>query len=96
MKAIKDLLFGVSIDAVSGRTSEQVSGIVHDSRKVIASSLFVAVRGLQTDGHDYIDIAISAGAKAIVCEHMPSHTVAGVVYIAVADAQEALAILASN
>lgn len=96
MKAIKDLLFGVSIDAVSGRTSEQVSGIVHDSRKVIASSLFVAVKGLQTDGHDYIDIAISAGAKAIVCEHMPSPTVAGVVYIAVADAQEALAILASN
>ena len=48
MKAIKDLLFGVSIDAVSGRTSEQVSGIVHDSRKVIASSLFVAVRGLQS------------------------------------------------
>ena len=96
MKLIKDLLYGVSIVSVSGNTSELVSGIAYDSRKVTESYLFVAIKGLQSDGHDFIDKAIASGATAVVCQHMPSLAVEGVNYIVVSDTQAALAILASN
>ncbi len=96
MKLIKDLLYGVSIVSVSGNTSELVSGIAYDSRKVSESYLFVAIKGLQSDGHDFIDKAIASGATAVVCQHMPSLVAEGVNYIVVSDTQAALAILASN
>mgnify|MGYP000498283601 CR=1 FL=1 len=96
MKLIKDLLYGVSIVSVSGNTSELVSGIAYDSRKVTDAYLFVAIKGLQSDGHDFIDKAIASGATAVVCQYMPSLTTEGVNYIVVSDTQAALAILASN
>lgn len=96
MKAIKDLIYGVSIASVSGSTSVEVSGIAYDSRALTKSSLFVAIKGLQVDGHDYIDTAIKKGAIAVVCEHMPLVLIEGVSYVKVSDTQAALAILAAN
>mgnify|MGYP001003743705 FL=1 len=40
-----------------------------DSRKVIQGDIFVALKGILSDGHDYIEQAISNGASLIVCEH---------------------------
>ena len=45
--------------------------ITADSRKVVPGSLFVAVRGFSSDGHDYIADAIRKGATGIICEHQP-------------------------
>lgn len=39
-----------------------------DSRKVVLGDTFVALRGIRTDGHDYIKDAIENGAKRIICE----------------------------
>ncbi|NJB84904.1 UDP-N-acetylmuramoyl-L-alanyl-D-glutamate--2,6-diaminopimelate ligase [Lewinella marina] len=50
---------------VAGRT---VTGVAFDSRKVRAGFLFVAVRGTQVDGHDYVQQALDAGAGAVVAE----------------------------
>tara|TARA_R110002126_G_scaffold152203_4_gene299318 strand:+ start:17977 stop:19323 length:1347 start_codon:yes stop_codon:yes gene_type:complete len=56
----------------------------------------VAQKGVQVDGHLYIDKAISLGAIAIVCEDFPKDKKEGITYIKVDNANTALAIMASN
>ena len=51
MKQLKDILFGVPLQTVSGSTAIQISGIAFDSRSVTQQSLFVAVKGIHQDGH---------------------------------------------
>jgi UDP-N-acetylmuramoyl-L-alanyl-D-glutamate--2,6-diaminopimelate ligase len=46
----------------------EVSSICCDSRKVTYGSLFVAIKGFASDGHDYIATAIGKGARVIVYE----------------------------
>ncbi|WP_282115869.1 UDP-N-acetylmuramoyl-L-alanyl-D-glutamate--2,6-diaminopimelate ligase [Cellulophaga baltica] len=96
MKSLKDILFGVSITAVSGSTSVMVNSICFDSRIVSDDDVFIAIKGTITDGHKYIDKAISLGAKTIVCELMPEILEEGLTYVAVDNGNKALAIMASN
>ena len=96
MKPLKDILFGVSLTAVSGSTGVMVNTICFDSRKVAKGSVFVAIKGTLTDGHKYIDKAISAGAISIVCEELPGDLINDITYVEVLDANQALAIMASN
>ena len=53
---------------VSGEGKTEINAICCDSRKVIPGSLFVAVKGFASDGHDYIASAIGKGAVAVVYE----------------------------
>jgi UDP-N-acetylmuramoyl-L-alanyl-D-glutamate--2,6-diaminopimelate ligase len=62
------------VGEVAGRG---VSCVVFDSRKAVPGCLFVAVRGTQVDGHDYIEQAIAQGAVAVVCEEVPLGADAG-------------------
>jgi UDP-N-acetylmuramoyl-L-alanyl-D-glutamate--2,6-diaminopimelate ligase len=96
MKPLKDILFGVSLTAVSGSTGVMVNTICFDSRKVAEDSVFVAIKGTLTDGHKYIDKAIAAGANSIVCENLPGDLINNITYVEVLDANQALAIMASN
>ena len=83
MKLLKDILYGVSLTAVSGDTSVMVGQLHFDSRKVEMDDVFVAIKGLITDGHEYISTAINQGAKAIVCEQLPELLVKGITYLEV-------------
>ncbi|MET7029973.1 UDP-N-acetylmuramoyl-L-alanyl-D-glutamate--2,6-diaminopimelate ligase [Sediminicola luteus] len=96
MMLLKDILYGVSLSAVSGSTNVMVNAIVFDSRKVELDDVFVAIKGTVTDGHKYIEQVVAAGAKAIICEELPSVMVNGVVYVEVDNGNKALAIMASN
>ncbi|MEY8779136.1 UDP-N-acetylmuramoyl-L-alanyl-D-glutamate--2,6-diaminopimelate ligase [Allomuricauda sp. XS_ASV26] len=96
MKLLKDILYGVSLSAVSGDTGVMVNQIHFDSRKVEMDDVFVAIRGTVTDGHEYIQKAIDLGARAIVCEELPELVVNGVTYLQVNDCNSALAVIASN
>ncbi|TXN36911.1 UDP-N-acetylmuramoyl-L-alanyl-D-glutamate--2,6-diaminopimelate ligase [Flagellimonas hymeniacidonis] len=96
MKLLKDILYGVSLSAVSGDTNVLVNHVHFDSRKVEMDDVFVAIRGLITDGHKYIQKAIELGAKAVVCEELPELLVDGVTYLKVSDCNSALAIIAAN
>lgn len=96
MKPLKDILYGVSLSAVSGSTGVIVNTICFDSRKVAKGSVFVAIKGTLTDGHKYIDKAISAGANSIVCEELPEDLINNITYVEVLDANQALAVMASN
>ncbi|MEW2919986.1 UDP-N-acetylmuramoyl-L-alanyl-D-glutamate--2,6-diaminopimelate ligase [Muricauda sp. ANG21] len=96
MKLLKDILYGVSLSAVSGDTNIMVNLVHFDSRKVSMDDVFVAVRGTVTDGHKFIQKAVDSGARAIVCEELPELMVDGITYLKVPDCNSALAIIASN
>jgi len=96
VKQLKDILYKVGIEAVHGATDIIISKIEFDSRKIELNDVFVAIRGTLSDGHDYIEKALSLGAVAVICEEFPSVIVNGVTYIKVKDANEALAFLAAN
>jgi UDP-N-acetylmuramoyl-L-alanyl-D-glutamate--2,6-diaminopimelate ligase len=96
MKSLKDILYGVGLTAVSGTTVKQVGRICFDSRAVQPNDLFVAIKGTLSDGHQFIEKAITKGASAIVCEQMPEVLQNEVSYLEVADSKQALAIMAAN
>ena len=96
MKQLKDILFGVQIEAIQGSTAQTINTIQFDSRQVGEGDLFVAVKGEQADGHDFIEKAIAKGAAAIVCQEKPEGSDDSVVWISTQNSREALAILASN
>ena len=94
MKDLQSILFGVSLKQVVGSTQVQVNGIQIDSRKVESSNVFVAITGVQVDGHHFIQIAIEKGATVIVCEKLPETILEKITYIVVANSSEAVAIMA--
>jgi UDP-N-acetylmuramoyl-L-alanyl-D-glutamate--2,6-diaminopimelate ligase len=63
-----ELLKGVSTLEVTGDAQLEISGVSYDSRSVRPGDLFVALRGLQRDGHEFIPEAIQKGAAAVVVE----------------------------
>ena len=96
MKVLKDILYKVSMEAVVGKTSVHIHAIQFDSRKVEFNDVFVAVRGMLSDGHEYISTAVNQGALAIVCEVLPKDIVNGITYVQVENSQKALAFMAAN
>ena len=96
MKLLKDILYKVAIEAVKGSTDISIRKIDFDSRKISSGDLFVAMRGTQVDGHDFIETVISHGAAAVVCEEFPSELNSDITYIKVNDANEALAFISAN
>lgn len=96
MKLLKDLLYGVALTERIGGTQVAVSKICFDSRTVIKDALFVAVKGTQVDGHEYIEKAIELGARSILCEELPKEVNEKVSYIAVKESDKALAQVAAN
>ena len=93
---LQELLYKVSFVKIIGSTNVEVADIAFDSRKVKAASLFVALKGTQSDGHTYISQTIIAGAKVIVLEDMPANLDDEITYIKVADSNIALGIIAAN
>lgn len=93
---LKDILYKTAIESVNGTTDIEVSKIEFDSRQVQSGDVFVAIRGTQSDGHNYIAKAIESGAVAVVCESLPETLQKGVTYIEVENSAAALAYMASN
>jgi UDP-N-acetylmuramoyl-L-alanyl-D-glutamate--2,6-diaminopimelate ligase len=96
MMKIDEILNGIDIVSVSGTKNRVISGIEFDSRKVKKDSLFVAVKGYKSNGHDFIDSAISSGATAIICETLPKDADKNICWIKTDDSAKALGLAASN
>lgn len=84
------------MESVIGSTEVVVQSVEFDSRRVKSGALFVAQEGLEFDGHDYINKAVSLGAVAVICEKMPKEINKKVTYVKAQDSDEALALAASN
>lgn len=93
---LKDILYKVAIEAVKGSTDIEVNKIEFDSRKIVSDDVFVAIKGTVSDGHDFIEKAISLGATVVVCETLPALIVEGITYIQVNDTSAAMAFMAAN
>ncbi|MFT5890208.1 MAG: UDP-N-acetylmuramoyl-L-alanyl-D-glutamate--2,6-diaminopimelate ligase [Dokdonia sp.] len=96
MILLKDILYKVTLDTVVGNTSVAITNLHFDSRLVALNDVFIAIRGTQSDGHDYIIKAIEKGALAVICEEIPEQIINGVTYIKVTDSASALAVMAAN
>ena len=96
MKKLQDILYGVSIESIVGSTALMVDSIEFDSRKINQGALFVAQKGVASDGHDFIANAILNGAVVVVCERLPKTCQTGIVYVVVPNASEALGLIAAN
>lgn len=96
MKSINELLRGVTYKEFAGPREQEVKGLCYDSRKVKEGDCFFAVVGVASDGHNYIDKAIEAGARTIVCQRMPEEKNEQVSYVVVEDTNRAMATLSGN
>ncbi|MCH2034832.1 MAG: UDP-N-acetylmuramoyl-L-alanyl-D-glutamate--2,6-diaminopimelate ligase [Tenacibaculum sp.] len=96
MKVLKDILYKVPVNAVFGDTNVQVNAIQFDSRKLSSKDVFVALKGVTVDGHDFIQKAIESNVAVVVCERVPENKENGVTYVEVADSSEALAMMSAN
>jgi UDP-N-acetylmuramoyl-L-alanyl-D-glutamate--2,6-diaminopimelate ligase len=96
MVRLEQLLEGVSYQ-LQGTLPKRVSftSIEFDSREIKKGSLFVAINGVQVDGHQFIDKAIELGATIVLCEKITAPK-ENVLYIIVEDSSIALGILARN
>lgn len=96
MIKLKNLLGAINPIEIIGDSDKNILSLESDSRKVERDGMFVAVRGVTTDGHKYIPVVASAHVGAIVCEEFPASLVQGITYIRVANSAEALGHLASE
>lgn len=96
MNSFSDILHTLKPLESVGDLAVKVAGITADSRQVKAGWVFVAVKGTQSDGHNYIAKAIELGAVAVICEQMPNVRAENVAFVRVDDSAEALGVAAHN
>lgn len=96
MMKIEEILNGIEVVSVTGTKNRAITGIEFDSRKVKKDSLFVAIKGYKSDGHDFVNSAIASGASAIICEILPEKPDKNICWIKTGDSAKALGLAASN
>lgn len=94
-KYLSELLGALTYNLVGTACNPEISFITDDSRHVVPGSLFIAVRGSHSDGHQYIDKAIMQGAAVVVCEDLPAEPSCEQCFVVVPDSREALGQIAS-
>ena len=90
---LKELMDSLTYELIKGSLEQEISGIVYDSRKVQEGSLFVCLKGFQSDGHAYIGKAVEAGAAAVIVEDADACVPYDTTAVKVEDAREALALV---
>ena len=92
MKLI-DLTEGIEIVESTADFEMEISSVSYDSRTVRPGGMFVAVKGFESDGHDFIEAAIRNGASCILCEKKP---VFDVPYVRTVNMRRVLSIVSAN
>lgn len=99
---LENLIEGLSIIQLAGEVERKdIVSICYDSRKAVKNSLFVAIKGFNTDGHKYVMEAIARGVSVIVIEDDSNISNDYLVHqnvtkILVHNSRKALAILSKN
>ncbi|MFT4221583.1 UDP-N-acetylmuramoyl-L-alanyl-D-glutamate--2,6-diaminopimelate ligase [Dysgonomonas sp.] len=93
---LQDLLKHVDVVDIKGEDNIDVTGIFTDSRKSIEGSAFIALAGVQVDGHQYVDNALGLGAKIVIHQEEIDTTKTGITYIKVKDSADAAGKIATH
>lgn len=93
---LRELTADITPLSIFGNMDIDISGIAIDSRKVQKGYLFIAMKGTQVDGHQYIGKAIELGATAILAEEEPTTKTEGVTYIIVASTENVVGNVATT
>jgi UDP-N-acetylmuramoyl-L-alanyl-D-glutamate--2,6-diaminopimelate ligase len=96
MRTLKQLLSNLSYISIQGNAHLEIQSLTFDSRKVAEGCLFIAVKGLTVDGHDFIEKAIKSGASAILCEKLPEILDQNISYVQVGNSAAAMGMVAAN
>jgi UDP-N-acetylmuramoyl-L-alanyl-D-glutamate--2,6-diaminopimelate ligase len=91
---LSELVSQLPVLATEGPLDREITGLSYDSRRVQPGMVFVALPGLNTDGHAHIQSALERGAAAIICErngYLPQRSTK----VKVPDARQALALAAA-
>lgn len=83
-------------EKVISSTACKITGIEIDSRLVKQGNLFIAIRGTQVDGHDYIGKAVAQGATVVACETLPAELQDGVTYLQYPNTEDIAGVLATH
>ncbi|MCL2368663.1 MAG: UDP-N-acetylmuramoyl-L-alanyl-D-glutamate--2,6-diaminopimelate ligase, partial [Oscillospiraceae bacterium] len=89
---LRELLIELEPLAVTADLDMEIADVRYDSRAVGPGELFIAIEGLETDGHRYIQGAMAAGAVAVVCERAPEGDIP---YVLVEDSRVALSLISA-
>lgn len=92
---LQEIISGINPIEVVGSIDINITGVNIDSRRISNNHLFIAMRGTQVDGHQYISKAIASGASAIVCEEDTDY-VDNVTYIKVNNTENVAGIIATT
>ena len=84
---LSDIIKDIKTVGIHGDAGIEITGIDIDSRQVAPGHLFVAIKGTQVDGHQFIAKAIAAGAAAVMCERLPEQPSPGVTFVEVASTE---------
>lgn len=93
---LTELLSLVPLQTVNGPRDVAIHGVTTDSRDVKEGFLFVAIEGETTDGHLFVDDAVTRGALAIVSERAGGGDRAGVTWVQTPDARQAAGVLSAR
>ena len=91
---LNDILKGLDIANITGNINIDITNIAYDSRKVEENTLFICIKGFNSDGHKYIESAIEKGAKAFLIQD--DVNIEGYTFIKVEDTRAAMAKVADN
>ena len=97
---LKEMLAGLEGLKVKGDLDIEVKGLESNSKEIKKDNLFIAIKGFDVDGHQYINNAIENGASAVMIEEgcdLKLFTIPeGITIIMAKNTREALAICSSN
>lgn len=96
MKLLSNIIKNIEVLETHGNVDVSISAVSLSNKDIVENSLFVAIKGNVTDGHNFIDDVISKGAKVIVHQADLDQYVHGVAYVKVRDTKEAVGIIAHN
>jgi len=91
---LKRLIEGVKIKKIAGSAQKEIEGIAYHSKQIGKGFLFAAIRGMEVDGHRFIEEAVQRGAEVVVSEE--EREVSNRTLILVPNSRRALAKIASN
>ena len=93
---LKRIIKDIEIEFINDYEDIDIKNISYDSRQIKEDGLFIAIDGFETDGHKYIEDAISNGAIVIIIEKELDNYFDDVIYVKVKDSREAMAYISAE